>query len=100
MTEIHSADLLDFSLSGKVAIVTGGASGIGAAIVDAYASKGATVVILDRALEAAQRKVSEGRRRPRSPATSPARSRSLTPSKPSPTSSPRSTSWSTAPAWP
>ena len=51
---------LDFSLAGKVAVVTGGASGIGAAIVDAYASKGATVVILDRAVQAAQRTVSAG----------------------------------------
>ena len=50
----------DFSLAGKVAVVTGGASGIGSAIVDAYATKGATVVVLDRAMEGAQRKVSEG----------------------------------------
>ena len=49
-----------FSLAGKVAVVTGGASGIGSAIVDAYATKGATVVVLDRAMEGAQRKVSEG----------------------------------------
>ena len=38
---------LSFSLDGKVAVVTGGASGIGAAIASAYAAKGATVVILD-----------------------------------------------------
>jgi D-threitol dehydrogenase (NAD+) len=50
----------DFSLAGKVAVVTGGASGIGSAIVDAYATKGATVVVLDKAVDAAQHKVSEG----------------------------------------
>ena len=61
MTETSSAGLLDFSLAGKVAIVTGGASGIGAAVVEAYVRKGATVVILDRALEAAQRAVAEGK---------------------------------------
>jgi len=50
----------DFSLDGKIAVVTGGASGIGSAIVDAYAAKGATVVVLDKAFEAAKRKVGEG----------------------------------------
>ena len=60
MTQTHSTDFLNFSRSGKVAVVTGGASGIGSAIVDAYVSQGATVVVLDRAVEAAQRKVSEG----------------------------------------
>ena len=38
---------LSFSLDGKVAVITGGASGIGAAIAAAYAAKGARVVILD-----------------------------------------------------
>ena len=50
----------DFSLAGKVAVVTGGASGIGSAIVDAYAANGATVVVLDKVMAAAQRKVSQG----------------------------------------
>jgi D-threitol dehydrogenase (NAD+) len=49
----------DFSLTGKVAVITGGASGIGAAIVAAYATKGATVVVLDKALDAAQHMVSQ-----------------------------------------
>lgn len=43
---------LDFSLQGKIAIVTGGASGIGRAIVDAFTVKGATAVIADRTVEA------------------------------------------------
>jgi NAD(P)-dependent dehydrogenase (short-subunit alcohol dehydrogenase family) len=50
----------DFSLTNKVAVITGGASGIGAAIVAAYAAKGATVVVLDKALDAAQHMVSQG----------------------------------------
>jgi NAD(P)-dependent dehydrogenase (short-subunit alcohol dehydrogenase family) len=43
---------LDFSLQGKVAVVTGGASGIGRAVVDAFTAKGATAVIADRSVEA------------------------------------------------
>lgn len=38
---------LDFSLKGKCALVTGGASGIGAAICDAFAAKGARVAVVD-----------------------------------------------------
>lgn len=44
-----------FDLSGKVAIVTGGASGIGTGISAVLAEAGATVVIADRDLEAAER---------------------------------------------
>lgn len=41
------------SLSGRVAIVTGGASGIGKACVEALAEAGASVVIADRSFDAA-----------------------------------------------
>lgn len=44
----------DFSLSGKLAVVTGAASGIGAAIAEGFAAKGARVAALDMNLEAAQ----------------------------------------------
>ena len=46
----------NFSIAGKVAVVTGAASGIGAAIVDAFASKGAKLVLLDVNLAAATAK--------------------------------------------
>lgn len=49
---------LDFSLAGKTAVVTGAASGIGAAIAEAFAAKGATVALLDMNLEAAGLKAS------------------------------------------
>ncbi len=51
---------LSFSLKNKVAVVTGGASGIGQAIVDAYARQGATVVVFDREISAAQGRVEAG----------------------------------------
>jgi NAD(P)-dependent dehydrogenase (short-subunit alcohol dehydrogenase family) len=44
----HAVDL-DFRLDGRVAVVTGGASGIGAAIAAALAAKGATIAVADLA---------------------------------------------------
>lgn len=52
-TAAHGVDL-DFGLIGKAAVVTGGASGIGGAIAEAYAAKGARVAILDLQEQAAQ----------------------------------------------
>ena len=46
----------NFPIEGKVALVTGGASGIGLAVANAFASKGAKLVLLDlndKAVEAA-----------------------------------------------
>lgn len=51
---MSGADLnFDFPIAGKTAIVTGGASGIGAAIVAAFAAKGARVAVFDLNAEAA-----------------------------------------------
>ncbi len=41
-------------LEGKVAVVTGGAGGIGAAIVERYVAEGAAVAIADRAIDPAE----------------------------------------------
>lgn len=49
----------DFSLAGKVALVTGGASGIGAAIVSALVTKGATAAVVDLNADAAEAHAAE-----------------------------------------
>jgi NAD(P)-dependent dehydrogenase (short-subunit alcohol dehydrogenase family) len=50
---------LSFGLDGKVALVTGGASGIGAAVVDTFVTKGARVAVVDLDGDAAAKKAGE-----------------------------------------
>jgi len=47
MSDASASIDLDFSLKDKRALVTGGASGIGAAICDAFVAKGARVAVVD-----------------------------------------------------
>ena len=54
MTESGETESL-FTLDGRVAVVTGGASGIGAGIAAVLADAGATVVIADRDVAGAER---------------------------------------------
>jgi NAD(P)-dependent dehydrogenase (short-subunit alcohol dehydrogenase family) len=56
---VPEVPVASFSLSGKVALVTGGASGIGIGISAVLAEAGATVVIADRDEEAAKRVVAD-----------------------------------------
>jgi D-threitol dehydrogenase (NAD+) len=59
VTESDSHADLTFSLAGKVAVVTGGASGIGAAIGRAFVTQGAVVAVADLALDAAEAAVAQ-----------------------------------------
>jgi len=47
--------LMDFELKDKVVLITGGAKGIGAAVVRTVAQEGAIPVIVDRDREAAEK---------------------------------------------
>lgn len=49
----------DFSLEGKVALITGGASGIGSAIVDAFDQKGVQIAIVDLNKDVATQKAGQ-----------------------------------------
>jgi len=50
---------MDLQLRGKVVIITGGASGIGAAITRTFAGEGAVAVVVDRDAERAERFLAE-----------------------------------------
>lgn len=52
-------DLQRFRLDGRLAVVTGGARGIGLAMAQAFSQAGATVVLADRDVDAAERSAAE-----------------------------------------
>ena len=49
---------MDLNLKGRVAVITGGAAGIGEAIASALAAEGCTICILDRNADAAHKAAS------------------------------------------
>lgn len=58
---VKATDL--FRVEGLVCLVTGGANGLGGAIIEALADNGADVVVLDRDAEAIEASVAAGRAR-------------------------------------
>jgi NAD(P)-dependent dehydrogenase (short-subunit alcohol dehydrogenase family) len=55
----HSVVIVSHNLNGKVVVITGGARGIGARLARNLVDAGASVAVLDRDLESAQRLVAE-----------------------------------------
>ncbi len=55
MPQVHYAGVTFHDLQGKAVIVTGGASGIGADIVQAFAAQGGRVGFVDRLVDAGRR---------------------------------------------